>query len=121
MNEFKVISRMSAARRNAEALMKPTNTRETNLKLEQQREREALSARIERLRALRLTKEAADKEAAGPTPVRDPKVKTAATAAFLELAARTSALCIFRRRLVAERISRIRGPTNMPLPRQGCA
>jgi hypothetical protein len=69
MNELKVISRMSAARRNAEAVMKPTNSHESNLKLEQEREREALSAKTERLRALRLAKEAADKEAAGPTLV----------------------------------------------------
>jgi len=75
MNEFRVISPMSVARRNAEALMKPTNTRESNLKVEQEREREALAAKTERLRALRLAKEAAEKEAAGPSPVRSPKVK----------------------------------------------
>jgi hypothetical protein len=75
MNEFRVISPMSVARRNAEAVMKPTNTRESNLKVEQERQRDALSAKTERLRALRLAKEAAEKEAAGPSPVSNPKVK----------------------------------------------
>jgi hypothetical protein len=77
MNEFanKGISRISAARLNAEALMKPANTRESSLKLEQVREREALSAKTARLRELRLAKEAADKEAAGPTPMRNRKVR----------------------------------------------
>jgi len=71
----KVASRIFAARRNAEALLKPADTRESKLKLEQQRAREALSAKTERLRALRLAKEAADKEAAGPPPVRNRKVR----------------------------------------------
>jgi hypothetical protein len=70
----KVASRIFAARRNAEALLKPADTRESKLKLEQQRAREALSAKTERLRALRLAKEAADKEAAGPARVRKPRV-----------------------------------------------
>jgi hypothetical protein len=70
----KVASRIFAARRNAEALLKPADTRESKLKLEQQRAREALSAKTERLRELRLAKEAADKEAAGPAPVRKPRV-----------------------------------------------
>jgi hypothetical protein len=71
----KVASRIFAARRNAEALLKPADTRESKLKLEQQRAREALSAKTERLRELRLAKEAADKEAAGPPPVRNRKVR----------------------------------------------
>jgi hypothetical protein len=55
MNDLvnKVASRIFAARRNAEALMKSADTRESKLKLEQQRAREALSAKTERLRALR--------------------------------------------------------------------
>ena len=65
----KVSSRIFAARRNAEALLKPADTRESKLKLEQRRAREALSAKTERLRALRLAKEVADKEAAAPAPV----------------------------------------------------
>jgi hypothetical protein len=64
----KAVSRMTAARRNAEALMKPTNTREISLKLQQERGRE-------RLRELRLAKEAADREVTGPAPKRKPKVK----------------------------------------------
>jgi hypothetical protein len=71
----KVASRIFAARRTAEALLKPADTRESKLKLEQQRAREALSAKTERLRELRLAKEAADKEAAGPPPVRNRKVR----------------------------------------------
>jgi hypothetical protein len=68
----KVASRIFAARQNAEkALLKPADTR---LRLEQQRAREELSAKTERLRALRLAKEAADKEAAGPARVRKPRV-----------------------------------------------
>jgi len=64
----KAVSRMTAARRNAEALMKPTSTREISLKLQQERGRE-------RLRELRLAKEAADREVTGPAPKRKPKVK----------------------------------------------
>ena len=65
----KAVLRMTAARRNAEALMKPTNTREEiSLKLQQERGRE-------RLRELRLAKEAADREVTGPAPKRKPKVK----------------------------------------------
>jgi hypothetical protein len=76
MNDLnKVVSRMTTARRNAEALMAPINTRETNLRLEQQREREATAAKTERLRQLRLAKEAADREAAGPALARKRKVK----------------------------------------------
>jgi len=51
---------MTAARRNAEALMKPTNTREISLKLQLEREREAMAVKTERLRELRLAKEAAE-------------------------------------------------------------
>ena len=73
MNEFMVISPMSVARRNAEALMKPTATPEVRLKLQQEQEREAMAAKTARLRELRLAREAAEKEAASPT--RKPKVK----------------------------------------------
>jgi hypothetical protein len=68
-----VASRMTAARRNAEALMKPTATPEVRLKLQQEQEREAMAAKTARLRELRLARDAAEKEAAGPT--RKPKVK----------------------------------------------
>jgi len=71
----KAVSRMTAARRNAEALMKPTNTREISLKLQLEREREAMAVKTERLRELRLAKEAADREVTGPAPERKPKVK----------------------------------------------
>jgi hypothetical protein len=91
MNEFanKGISRISAARLNAEALMKPANTRESSLKLEQVREREALSAKTARLRELRLAKEAADKEAAGPHTLTKSKSAAAATAQVLAFAVRS--------------------------------
>jgi hypothetical protein len=65
--------RITAARRNAQALMKPANMRETDLKLHLEREREAMAAKTERLRELWLAKEAAEKEAAGPTPARKSK------------------------------------------------
>ena len=68
-----VASRMTAARRNAEALMKPTTTPEVRLKLQQEQEREAMAAKTARLRELRLARDAAEKEAAGTT--RKPKVK----------------------------------------------
>jgi len=77
--------------------MKPTNTREISLKLQQERGREAMAAKTERLRELRklqqergreamaakterlrelrLAKEAADREVTGPAPKRKPKVK----------------------------------------------
>jgi len=55
--------------------MKPINTRQTNLKIEQERAGEAMAAKTERLRELRLAKEAADTEATGPAPTRKPKVK----------------------------------------------
>jgi hypothetical protein len=70
-----VVARMSAARRNAESLIKPIKTRESILKLEQQREREAMAAKTERLRELRLAKEAADRAAAGPAPMRKLRVR----------------------------------------------
>jgi len=41
-------------------LMKPTNTREISLKLQLEREREAMAVKTERLRELRLAKEAAE-------------------------------------------------------------
>jgi hypothetical protein len=64
---------MTAARRNAEALMKPTATPEVRLKLQQEQEREAMAAKTARLRELRLAREAAEKEAADTA--RKPKVK----------------------------------------------
>jgi len=67
-----VASRITAARRNAEALMKPTATPEVRLRLQQEQEREATAAKTARLRELRLAKEAAEKEA---SPTRKPKVK----------------------------------------------
>jgi hypothetical protein len=77
MNDIvnKVVARMSAARRNAEALMAPMSTRETSLKLQQERERDAMAAKTEHLRELRLAKEAADREAAGHAPARKPRLK----------------------------------------------
>jgi hypothetical protein len=60
----KIPSRSSAARRNAEALLNQSMKREASLKLEQEREYEAMVLKTTRLRELRLPKEAADKEAA---------------------------------------------------------
>ncbi len=68
-------SGVSAARRNAEALLNKTKKRESDFKLEQQRENEALALKTARLRELRLAKEAADRSAvvASPPPARRPK------------------------------------------------
>jgi len=68
--------RISAARRNAEALLGQTQKRESSLKLEQEREHDAMSEKIARLRALRLAKEAADREAAAAAPAA-PKTRRA--------------------------------------------
>src|SRR5262249_48964079 len=66
-------SSMSAARRNAEALLNQSMKRETSFKLEQEQEYEAMVSKTAHLRELRLAKEAADKEAAALTSVLDPK------------------------------------------------
>jgi hypothetical protein len=57
-------TRVSAARRNAEALLSRKTKREETLKLDQEREHEAMVQKTARLRELRLAKEAADREAA---------------------------------------------------------
>ncbi len=69
--------RISAARRNAEALLGQTQKGETSLKLEQERERDAMSEKIARLRALRLAKEAADLESVAAQPATRPKARRA--------------------------------------------
>jgi hypothetical protein len=68
-------SGVSAARRNAEALLNKTQKRESDFKLELQRESEALALKTARLRELRLAKEAAERSmtATTPPPVRRPK------------------------------------------------
>jgi hypothetical protein len=75
----KLPSRMSAARRNAEAALSKTEKRESEFRLEQRRELEAMALKTERLRALRLAKEAADQLAAAakPTARARPKVRRA--------------------------------------------
>ena len=60
-------TRISAARRNAEALLSRSKKQESTLKLEQEREHDAMVEKTARLRALRLAKEAADREAAVQT------------------------------------------------------
>ncbi|HXG78276.1 MAG TPA: hypothetical protein VNJ31_02910 [Methyloceanibacter sp.] len=55
-------ARASASRRNAEVLLGKAQKRETNFKLEQEREYEALARKTARLRELRLAKEAAENE-----------------------------------------------------------
>jgi hypothetical protein len=72
-----VLSRMSAARRNAESLMpsRPPQTAETALKQELEHARQEMAAKTERLRELRLAKEALDVEAAGPQAVRQKKLQ----------------------------------------------
>jgi hypothetical protein len=65
----------SSAKRNAEALLNKTKKRESDFKLEQQRESEALALKTARLRELRLAKEAAEHSAMANTPplARRPK------------------------------------------------
>lgn len=70
----KTPSGMSAARRNAEALLGKSQKRESTLQLDQERAH-SLSEKTAKLRALRLAKEAADLEAASQqaaTPKRRP-------------------------------------------------
>ena len=71
------LPRISAARRNAEALLSSAQKRESALKLEQERTREAMALKTERLRELRLAKEAADRSAVPtkPTAQSRPKVR----------------------------------------------
>ena len=60
-------SRISSARRNAEALLGKAQKRNDDLKLEQEREREAMALKTARLRELRLAKEAEDRKTVVPT------------------------------------------------------
>jgi hypothetical protein len=60
-------TRISAARRNAEALLSRSKKQESTLKLEQEREHDAMVEKTARLRALRLAKEATDREVAAAT------------------------------------------------------
>jgi hypothetical protein len=60
-------SRISSARRNAEALLGKAQKRNDDLKLEQEREREAMALKTARLRELRLAKEAEDRKTTVPT------------------------------------------------------
>ena len=71
----KPTSGVSAARRNAEALLSKTKKRESDFKLEQERENEAMALKTARLRELRLAKEAAEASAAvsSPPTARRPK------------------------------------------------
>lgn len=75
MNKFP--TRISAARRNAEALLSRSKKQESTLKVEQEREHDAMVEKTTRLRALRLAKETADREAVASAPVARPKPRTA--------------------------------------------
>jgi hypothetical protein len=61
-------SRMSAARRRAEMFLNQNQTRQENFRQEERRAQQAMTEKTERLRALRLAKEAADKETAASVP-----------------------------------------------------
>jgi hypothetical protein len=65
----------SSAKRNAEALLNKTQKRESDFRLEQQRESEALALKTARLRELRLAKEAAEQSAAAATPAPTRRAK----------------------------------------------
>jgi len=60
--------RMSAARRRAETLLNPSQTRQDTFRQEQKREHDAMVEKMARLRELRLAKEAADREAEATNP-----------------------------------------------------
>ena len=62
----------SSARRSAEALLNKTQKREASLKLEQEREYEAMVQKTARLRELRLAKEEEDRrlQEAAPQPLK---------------------------------------------------
>ncbi|MGA9442825.1 MAG: hypothetical protein WBV18_05310 [Methyloceanibacter sp.] len=65
-------SRMTAAKRSAEAIRSQSRQRHESFMRDQEREREATSVKTARLRELRLAKEAAEKKAAAmePTPAK---------------------------------------------------
>jgi len=69
--------RISAARRNAEAVLSSAQKRVSDFKLEQERAREAMALKTVRLRELRLAKEAADRSAVPTKPAARsrPKVR----------------------------------------------
>lgn len=75
MNKFP--TRISAARRNAEALLSRSKKQESTLKVEQEREHDAMVEKTARLRALRLAKEEAEREAAASAPPARPKPRAA--------------------------------------------
>jgi hypothetical protein len=70
-------TRISAARRNAEAMLNQSKKRESSFKLDQEREHDALVQKTARLRELRLAKEAADRETAASKPAARPKARRA--------------------------------------------
>jgi hypothetical protein len=69
--------RVSAARHNAEALLTKAQKRESDFKIEQGREQEAMALKTARLRELRLAKEAADCSvvATKPASLSRPRVR----------------------------------------------
>jgi hypothetical protein len=75
MNQFN--SRISAARRNAEAMLNRSKKPDSTLKVEQEKEHDAMVEKTARLRALRLAKEAADREAAAAATPRPKKARAA--------------------------------------------
>jgi hypothetical protein len=72
----KLATRSSAARRNAEAMLNQSKKRESTFMQEQAREHDAMVEKTARLRALRLAKEAEDREAAALAPA--PRTKSQA-------------------------------------------
>jgi hypothetical protein len=65
---------ISAARQRAESL-RAMETRESSFKRQQERQREAMAAKTAYLRELRLAKEAAERQAEAPKPVRQQRRK----------------------------------------------
>ena len=67
--------RISAARRNAEALLDRATKKEEGFKLELRREQEEMASKTARLRALRLAQEEADQKVAAMQPDRPTKTR----------------------------------------------
>jgi hypothetical protein len=75
--ETPLANRKDAANSRADAAFMTPQQRDDAIKKEIEKEREAVAAKSARLKALRLAKEAADREAAPPTPPASEKKKRA--------------------------------------------
>jgi hypothetical protein len=74
---------MSPARRRAESMIREA-IEESELKKEQEKQRQAQAAKTEKLRELSLAKEAAEKDSKGAKPVRRQKRETTPRATLIK-------------------------------------